>query len=63
VLLTPNYLELRACVITTLRAFPEAARAVSQAYQLEAKAAEEIQVKPNAPLTAQIEHKPNGGAQ
>lgn len=43
ILVSPDYLELRAAIVRALQAFPEAARAVGQAlHRLESKAAQTI---------------------
>jgi hypothetical protein len=60
-LISPDYLTLRAALVDALRPFPEAARAVSAAlHGLEAKAAETIAAKAAngkaPPIT--IEHQP-----
>jgi hypothetical protein len=64
-LLSPDYLRLREVLVTTLRAFPEAGRAVAAAlHQLESAAALDIQaraVKPPKPAQLApvlIEHEP-----
>jgi hypothetical protein len=49
-LVTPDYLRLRAALVSALRPFPEAARAVGAAlHRMECEAAEEIKTHARAP--------------
>jgi hypothetical protein len=63
ILISPDYLALRTCLVDTLRSFPDAAVAVARAlHKLETEAAETITAratrppKPAAPVL--IEHQP-----
>lgn len=57
-LISPDYLKLRATLVDALKPFPDAARAVGAAlHRLESEAATEIAPKPK-PLAHTIEHKP-----
>jgi hypothetical protein len=60
ILISPDYLALRQCLVTTLRAFPDAAIAVGRAlHKLESDAAMDVTSrahKPGAPRL--IEHSP-----
>jgi hypothetical protein len=61
VLISADYLELRSALLSALRSYPEAARAVGQAlHELEAKAAKDIAER-KAPLV--LEHQAAGTVQ
>jgi hypothetical protein len=55
ILVSPDYLELRGAIVSALRPFPQAAKAVGQAlHALEAKAANEISEKAQPKLIEAI---------
>jgi hypothetical protein len=55
ILVSPDYLELRGAIVSALRPFPQAAKAVGQAlHALEAKAANEISEKAQPTLIEAI---------
>lgn len=62
ILISPDYLALRTCLVDTLRAYPDAAVAVARAlHKLESDAAQDITARAHKPVPAvplMIEHDP-----